>query len=165
MQGCRDAAGAHRKYARAVFVVTVLGLRCRGLVWPWVWGARVRFCWHGSPCTPLPDPPAEWQDELSDNQSEYSIGSEDEDEDFEERPEGQSESQRWAGARAACRGAGGQRGAPQGHQDKRPSSGVGPQGPAVLGRAAGWAGSGPRARLRAHGGLLPQVDGDNPGGS
>ncbi|KAM4651215.1 chromodomain-helicase-DNA-binding protein 5 [Discoglossus pictus] len=33
---------------------------------------------------------AEWQDELSDNQSEYSIGSEDEDEDFEEKPEGQS---------------------------------------------------------------------------
>uniref|UniRef100_A0ABM5EL19 Chromodomain-helicase-DNA-binding protein 5 isoform X1 n=1 Tax=Pogona vitticeps TaxID=103695 RepID=A0ABM5EL19_9SAUR len=32
----------------------------------------------------------EWRDELSDNQSEYSIGSEDEDEDFEERPEGQS---------------------------------------------------------------------------
>ncbi|XP_075762430.1 chromodomain-helicase-DNA-binding protein 5 isoform X4 [Pelodiscus sinensis] len=32
----------------------------------------------------------EWQDEMSDNQSEYSIGSEDEDEDFEERPEGQS---------------------------------------------------------------------------
>uniref|UniRef100_A0A674HKR6 Chromodomain helicase DNA binding protein 5 n=1 Tax=Taeniopygia guttata TaxID=59729 RepID=A0A674HKR6_TAEGU len=32
----------------------------------------------------------EWQDELSDNQSEYSIGSEDEDEDFEDRPEGQS---------------------------------------------------------------------------
>ncbi|KAG9482005.1 hypothetical protein GDO78_010958, partial [Eleutherodactylus coqui] len=32
----------------------------------------------------------EWQDELSDNQSEYSIGSEDEDEDFEEKPEGQS---------------------------------------------------------------------------
>ncbi|XP_053137168.1 chromodomain-helicase-DNA-binding protein 5 isoform X3 [Hemicordylus capensis] len=30
----------------------------------------------------------EWHDELSDNQSEYSIGSEDEDEDFEERPEG-----------------------------------------------------------------------------
>uniref|UniRef100_A0A8C5QGR0 Chromodomain helicase DNA binding protein 5 n=1 Tax=Leptobrachium leishanense TaxID=445787 RepID=A0A8C5QGR0_9ANUR len=30
----------------------------------------------------------EWQDELSDNQSEYSIGSEDEDEDFEEKPEG-----------------------------------------------------------------------------
>ncbi|KAM9299290.1 chromodomain-helicase-DNA-binding protein 5 [Gastrophryne carolinensis] len=32
----------------------------------------------------------EWQDELSDNQSEYSVGSEDEDEDFEEKPEGQS---------------------------------------------------------------------------
>ncbi|XP_041946627.1 chromodomain-helicase-DNA-binding protein 5 isoform X2 [Alosa sapidissima] len=30
----------------------------------------------------------EWQDDLSDNQSEYSLGSEDEDEDFEERPEG-----------------------------------------------------------------------------
>uniref|UniRef100_A0A8C6PWA5 Chromodomain-helicase-DNA-binding protein 5-like n=1 Tax=Nothobranchius furzeri TaxID=105023 RepID=A0A8C6PWA5_NOTFU len=29
-----------------------------------------------------------WQDDLSDNQSEYSVGSEDEDEDFEERPEG-----------------------------------------------------------------------------
>lgn len=52
------------------------------------------FCLHSSFCTPLPGPP-EWQDELSDNQSEYSIGSEDEDEDFEERPEGQSESQRW----------------------------------------------------------------------
>lgn len=43
--------------------------------------------------TLCPLPPPEWQDELSDNQSEYSIGSEDEDEDFEERPEGQSESQ------------------------------------------------------------------------
>uniref|UniRef100_A0A672T8R3 Chromodomain-helicase-DNA-binding protein 5-like n=1 Tax=Sinocyclocheilus grahami TaxID=75366 RepID=A0A672T8R3_SINGR len=30
----------------------------------------------------------EWHDDLSDNQSEYSVGSEDEDEDFEERPEG-----------------------------------------------------------------------------
>ncbi|MEQ2190921.1 hypothetical protein XENOCAPTIV_014904, partial [Xenoophorus captivus] len=30
---------------------------------------------------------SEWQDDLSDNQSEYSVGSEDEDEDFEERPE------------------------------------------------------------------------------
>lgn len=55
-----------------------------------------------SACTAHPVPlclvPAEWQDELSDNQSEYSIGSEDEDEDFEERPEGQSECQccRWA---------------------------------------------------------------------
>lgn len=42
--------------------------------------------WSSPPSSP------EWQDELSDNQSEYSIGSEDEDEDFEERPEGQSES-------------------------------------------------------------------------
>lgn len=33
---------------------------------------------------------SEWQDDLSDNQSEYSVGSEDEDEDFEERPEGMS---------------------------------------------------------------------------
>uniref|UniRef100_A0A673LBM1 Chromodomain-helicase-DNA-binding protein 5-like n=1 Tax=Sinocyclocheilus rhinocerous TaxID=307959 RepID=A0A673LBM1_9TELE len=31
---------------------------------------------------------SEWHDDLSDNQSEYSVGSEDEDEDFEERPEG-----------------------------------------------------------------------------
>lgn len=52
------------------------------------------FCSHSSLCAPLPGPP-EWQDELSDNQSEYSIGSEDEDEDFEERPEGQSECQHW----------------------------------------------------------------------
>lgn len=29
-----------------------------------------------------------WQADLSDNQSEYSVGSEDEDEDFEERPDG-----------------------------------------------------------------------------
>ncbi|KAG2459092.1 CHD5 protein, partial [Polypterus senegalus] len=34
------------------------------------------------------NPLLEWQDDLSENQSEYSIGSEDEDEDFEERPEG-----------------------------------------------------------------------------
>ena len=33
---------------------------------------------------------SEWQDDLSDNQSEYSVGSEDEDEDFEERPEGKT---------------------------------------------------------------------------
>uniref|UniRef100_A0A3B4YBH3 Chromodomain helicase DNA binding protein 5 n=1 Tax=Seriola lalandi dorsalis TaxID=1841481 RepID=A0A3B4YBH3_SERLL len=36
----------------------------------------------------------EWQDDLSDNQSEYSVGSEDEDEDFEERPEGRRQSRR-----------------------------------------------------------------------
>lgn len=34
---------------------------------------------------------SEWQDDLSDNQSEYSVGSEDEDEDFEERPEGRQQ--------------------------------------------------------------------------
>lgn len=37
---------------------------------------------------------SEWQDDLSDNQSEYSVGSEDEDEDFEERPEGKRERKR-----------------------------------------------------------------------
>ena len=36
---------------------------------------------------------SEWQDDLSDNQSEYSVGSEDEDEDFEERPEGKTSCQ------------------------------------------------------------------------
>lgn len=76
---------------------------------------------RASACTahsvpPLPDPPTEWQDELSDNQSEYSIGSEDEDEDFEERPEGQSESGLltlgWG--QAVCRGADDQVGGPWG---------------------------------------------------
>lgn len=52
-------------------------------MWPWVHKA-----WAGPFHALLL---TEWQDELSDNQSEYSIGSEDEDEDFEERPEGQSE--------------------------------------------------------------------------
>uniref|UniRef100_A0A8B9PV72 Chromodomain helicase DNA binding protein 5 n=1 Tax=Apteryx owenii TaxID=8824 RepID=A0A8B9PV72_APTOW len=45
-------------------------------------------CCPGTVLTSPPSLSAEWQDELSDNQSEYSIGSEDEDEDFEERPEG-----------------------------------------------------------------------------
>lgn len=49
------------------------------------------YCCSGTLLTWPPLRSAEWQDELSDNQSEYSIGSEDEDEDFEERPEGQSE--------------------------------------------------------------------------
>lgn len=57
------------------------------MVWPWVFW-RLTLCLSTWPLT-------EWQDELSDNQSEYSIGSEDEDEDFEERPEGQSESHGW----------------------------------------------------------------------
>lgn len=30
----------------------------------------------------------EWHADISDNQSEYSVGSEEEDEDFDERPEG-----------------------------------------------------------------------------
>lgn len=54
-----------------------------GSAWPWLQEAGA-----GPFHAPLL---TEWQDELSDNQSEYSIGSEDEDEDFEERPEGQSE--------------------------------------------------------------------------
>ncbi|XP_043542852.1 chromodomain-helicase-DNA-binding protein 3 isoform X2 [Chiloscyllium plagiosum] len=36
----------------------------------------------------------EWQDDVSDNQSEYSVGSEEEDEDFDERPEGRRQSKR-----------------------------------------------------------------------
>lgn len=31
---------------------------------------------------------SEWHADISDNQSEYSVGSEEEDEDFDERPEG-----------------------------------------------------------------------------
>lgn len=74
--------------------------------------------------------PAEWQDDLSDNQSEYSIGSEDEDEDFEERPEGQSKSQRWspwAGAGPCVREQGVIWG-PWGHQDRHLSFGGCPEG-------------------------------------
>ncbi|XP_078284169.1 chromodomain-helicase-DNA-binding protein 3-like, partial [Rhinoraja longicauda] len=36
----------------------------------------------------------DWQDAVSDNQSEYSVGSEEEDEDFDERPEGRRQSRR-----------------------------------------------------------------------
>ncbi|XP_069776242.1 chromodomain-helicase-DNA-binding protein 3 isoform X4 [Narcine bancroftii] len=36
----------------------------------------------------------DWQDDVSDNQSEYSVGSEEEDEDFDERPEGRRQSKR-----------------------------------------------------------------------
>lgn len=32
---------------------------------------------------------SEWHADISDNQSEYSVGSEEEDEDFDERPEGE----------------------------------------------------------------------------
>lgn len=31
---------------------------------------------------------SEWHADISDNQSEYSVGSEEEDEDFDDRPEG-----------------------------------------------------------------------------
>lgn len=31
----------------------------------------------------------EWHADISDNQSEYSVGSEEEDEDFDDRPEGE----------------------------------------------------------------------------
>lgn len=71
--------------------------------WAGMWGLGMALglgvLGWASVCTahsvPLCWTPTEWQDELSDNQSEYSIGSEDEDEDFEERPEGQSESRCW----------------------------------------------------------------------
>ncbi|XP_028654175.1 chromodomain-helicase-DNA-binding protein 3 isoform X1 [Erpetoichthys calabaricus] len=36
----------------------------------------------------------DWHDDVSDNQSEYSVGSEEEDEDFDERPEGRRQSRR-----------------------------------------------------------------------
>lgn len=37
----------------------------------------------GAPCAV-----SEWHADISDNQSEYSVGSEEEDEDFDDRPEG-----------------------------------------------------------------------------
>lgn len=76
-----------RKLPGRRFSRPLAGLGFRASAWPRGWGPG--GCWHLTLC---PLPPPEWQDELSDNQSEYSIGSEDEDEDFEERPEGQSES-------------------------------------------------------------------------
>lgn len=36
----------------------------------------------------LPCAVSEWHADISDNQSEYSVGSEEEDEDFDDRPEG-----------------------------------------------------------------------------
>lgn len=41
---------------------------------------------------PIDRPPcavSEWHADISDNQSEYSVGSEEEDEDFDDRPEGE----------------------------------------------------------------------------
>lgn len=56
-------------------------LQCRGaLGWPPV--EANAMCCFSLMCG------SEWQADLSDNQSEYSVGSEDEDEDFEERPDG-----------------------------------------------------------------------------
>lgn len=64
----------------AVWVVCS-NLQCHGaLRWPPT-EANAMYCFSLMCCS-------EWQDDLSDNQSEYSVGSEDEDEDFEERPEG-----------------------------------------------------------------------------
>lgn len=39
---------------------------------------------HKPPCAA-----SEWHADISDNQSEYSVGSEEEDEDFDDRPEGE----------------------------------------------------------------------------
>lgn len=68
--------------ARACHAVVVCGnLQCHGAPrWPPT-EAIAMYCLSVMCCS-------EWQDDLSDNQSEYSVGSEDEDEDFEERPEG-----------------------------------------------------------------------------
>lgn len=44
---------------------------------PGVWGIDGRLCAL-----------SEWHADISDNQSEYSVGSEEEDEDFDDRPEG-----------------------------------------------------------------------------
>lgn len=46
---------------------------------------------------PIDRPPcavSEWHADISDNQSEYSVGSEEEDEDFDDRPEGKEERRR-----------------------------------------------------------------------
>lgn len=62
-------------------VVVCSNLQCHGAPrWPPT-EANAMYCFCLMCCS-------EWQDDLSDNQSEYSVGSEDEDEDFEERPEG-----------------------------------------------------------------------------
>lgn len=46
---------------------------------------------------PIDRPPcavSEWHADISDNQSEYSVGSEEEDEDFDDRPEGKEKNRR-----------------------------------------------------------------------
>lgn len=51
------------------------------------------YCLHSGSewAWPIDQPPcavSEWHADISDNQSEYSVGSEEEDEDFDDRPEG-----------------------------------------------------------------------------
>lgn len=103
----------------AIFTVTVNGLGGRPRCGPECGGLEGGLLLAQLTVHPSAGP-IEWQDELSDNQSEYSIGSEDEDEDFEERPEGPSESQRrwpWAGAEGGAV-TGSRVSYPQGHQDR-----------------------------------------------
>lgn len=53
---------------------------------------------------PIDKPPcavSEWHAEISDNQSEYSVGSEEEDEDFDDRPEGKERLKKETSNRAA----------------------------------------------------------------
>lgn len=54
---------------------------------------------------PIDRPPcavSEWHADISDNQSEYSVGSEEEDEDFDDRPEGKEKIGDIRSSRAAC---------------------------------------------------------------
>uniref|UniRef100_A0A3Q1BVY5 DNA helicase n=1 Tax=Amphiprion ocellaris TaxID=80972 RepID=A0A3Q1BVY5_AMPOC len=56
-----------------------------------VWTCGREWAW------PIDRPPcavSEWHADISDNQSEYSVGSEEEDEDFDDRPEGRRQSRR-----------------------------------------------------------------------
>lgn len=53
----------------------------------------MNYCLHSGSewAWPIDRPPcavSEWHADISDNQSEYSVGSEEEDEDFDDRPEG-----------------------------------------------------------------------------
>lgn len=49
-----------------------------------VWVMSWTWTVESSPCAL-----SEWHADISDNQSEYSVGSEEEDEDFDDRPEGE----------------------------------------------------------------------------
>ena len=116
MQGCWGSVSSQEVH-RARFVVPH--------PWAGFWGLGMALDVGGLTLCLCTWPLTEWQDELSDNQSEYSIGSEDEDEDFEERPEGQVTLD-WGPD--TCQGAAGQPGVPWGHQDSRPSFGGCPEG-------------------------------------